>query len=137
MQENQILDLIDAFSLNQISEKEKAILLADIKHEMNNKRYASSLNNLILSKINDLSKGLYKESQYLYPQAFSDNNEIESYPKGSDVINKEEIDKFLEKMSSTTFEGHFFDDTFDAYHPEKNMRADGLGRHRSDFNRQS
>jgi len=134
MQENQILDLIDAFSLNKISDHEKAILLADIKDELNNKKFASNMNKIVLSKINDLSEGFYKESQFLYPQAFADINEIENYPKGSDVINKSEIDQFLDKISSETFEGHFFNDTFDSYHPERNMRADGLPRHRSDFN---
>ena len=41
-----------------------------------------------MSKINDLSSGMYKESQFLYPQEFADINEIQSYPKGADVINK-------------------------------------------------
>ena len=134
MHENQILDFINAFSVNQISDDEKAIIVADVNFELSNKRFASSLPTLVMSKINDLAQGMYKESQYLYPQGFGDFNETESYPKGSDVINKSEIDKFLEKMSSDTFEGNYFDDTFDTYHPERNMRADGVARFRADFN---
>ena len=50
------------------------------------------------------------------------------------MINKKEIDAFLDKMVSDKFKGNFFDDTFEFLHPVEAMEAEGVGRHRSDFN---
>jgi len=130
MRENEILDAIDAITLNKFSDEEKSIILAHILHEQKNTRVAKSLNRLVLEKIAEHSKGV---TEYLsdYAQDF-DNKE--AYPKPFEVLNKDEIDKFLDKMTSEKYDGDFFNDTFEFYHPVANMRAEGVPRHRSDFN---
>lgn len=134
MHESNILDAIDSISLNSLTNEERALVLAFVKSETDNKRFAgSNLNKLILSGINELKLGGYRVSQNI-KDYFQDFSEKSSSPKPFDVINKDEIDKFLEKMTSKKFEGDFFDDTFDFYHPTENLNADGVPRHRSDFN---
>jgi hypothetical protein len=133
MHENKILEAIDSLTLGALSDRDKAVILADINFTLQGKRTASKINDLILSKITDLNKGLYKESQVM-KSYYQDFSEIESWPKAFEVINKNEIDNFLDKMTKKEFEGNYFDDTWDFYHPEANLHADGVARHRSDFN---
>ena len=132
MHESQILDMINSISNNQLSDAEKSIILADVKSELNNLRLAGNPMNTILSKINDLSNGLYKESQAISTY-FQDFSEQEQAEKPFEIKNKDEIDKFLKKMMSEDFEGNVFGDTWEFYHPTENMNADGVPRHRSDF----
>jgi|APCry1669189534_1035231.scaffolds.fasta_scaffold10132_3 hypothetical protein len=133
MHENKILEAIDSLTLGTLSYQQKSAILADVNFSLQGKRTASNINDLILSKVNDLHKGMYKESQIMksYYQDFSEN---ESYPKAFEITNKEEIDKFLNKMLSKEYKGNFFDDTWNFYHPHENLIADGVAKHRSDFN---
>lgn len=130
MRENEILDAIDAITLNKFSDEEKSIILAHILDEQKNTRVAKNLNRLVLEKIAEHSKGV---TEYLDDYA-QNLNTIEAYPKPFEVFNKSDMDKFLDKMTSEKYEGDFFDDTFEFYHPKANMNADGVPRHRSDFN---
>jgi hypothetical protein len=135
MHETQILDTIDSISLGKISFEDKALIVADIKHELSNKRFAGQISSLIMQKIDDLSKGMYKIAQS-EPKIFQDFEDMEAVPKPFDIINKDEIDKFLDKMMSKEpkeTQDSFFGDTWEFYHPTANMVADGVARHRSDF----
>lgn len=133
MRENQILETIDSLTLGTLSDRDKAVILADIQDMFQGQRLASNLYDITLNKISDLKKGMYKESQVMtsYYQDFSEN---QSYPKPFDIINKDEIDKFLEKMSNKDYDGNYFGDTWEFYHPIENLHADGVAKHRSDFN---
>lgn len=136
MLENQILDTIDKISAGTLSNAERSILVADIKSDLSNTRLASSngLINIAMQKLNSLKKGEYEEQ----PKTFQDFSETNSNSTPFKVINQEEIDKFLDKMSnSDTNEDVFFNDTWEFYHPVENMKAEGLPRHRSDFNAKS
>lgn len=136
MLENQILDTIDKISAGTLSNAERSILVADIKSDLSNTRLASSngLINIAMQKLNSLKKGEYEEQ----PKTFQDFSETNSNSTPFKVINQEEIDKFLDKMSnSNTNEDVFFNDTWEFYHPVENMKAEGLPRHRSDFNAKS
>lgn len=134
MFETRILDEIDNVSLGSLSNAEKAIIFADINSELSNNRFASSIQSLILSKINDLTNGLYKEAQ-IVSKDFQDFSETEKYPEAFNIINKDEIDAFLNKMTNKDFKGVYFDGTFEFYHPTENLHADGLPVHRSNYNK--
>ena len=132
MHEDQILNILDSLTLNSLSYDEKAIIVADIKFETSNKRFSNNMTKIVLQKVNDLKSGLYKESQ-IRPDIFQDFSEsVKSKP--FEISNQDDIDLFLEKMSSSDFENSYFDDTWSFYHPTEVMKADGVPRHRSDFN---
>jgi len=133
MHESQIQDIVDSITLNKLSWSEKAIIVADVKNELCNKRLAGNIMSLVLSKVEDLNKGLYKESQSALPKIFQDFSEKEAVSKPFEV-KKDEIDNFLEKMTSKKFDGNVFSDTHDFYHITDVMRAEGVPQHRSDFN---
>jgi|694.fasta_scaffold32572_12 hypothetical protein len=132
MNKGQILDIIDSVALNGLSYNEKALILAEVKYELDNKRFASNVHSLVLDKINDFSKN-NREAQ-IVSKDFQDFSETENYPKAFEITNKEEIDQFLEKMSSKDFEGTYFDDTFEFYHPTDVFRTNESPMHRSNFN---
>lgn len=135
MLEIQILDTIDKISAHTLSNEERSIMVAEIKNELSNKRFASS-NNIIhiaMEKINELKRGEFKEAQ-ISSNTFQDFSESNQSNTPFKTINQEEIDKFLDKMSSEENEDVFFNDTWGFYHPTENMKAEGLPRHRSDFN---
>lgn len=132
MHESQILDILDSLTLNKLQDYEKSIIVADVKNEMSNTRLAGNPISLIMTKLNDLSNGMYKESQAISTY-FQDFSEKESAEKPFEIKNKDEIDAFLEKMQNKKFEGDVFGDTWEFYHPTENMNADGVPRHRSDF----
>ena len=93
MHESQILDVVDSLTLGQLSLNEKAIIVADIKSEISNTRLASNITSLVLEKVNDLSKGLYKESQAL-PKTFQDFSESEGKQKPFEITNQDEIESY-------------------------------------------
>ena len=134
MQEKEILDALESVTQSFYSNEEKALIFAHILDEKTNIKTAKSLNNLVLEKIAEHSKGNFKEAQNTAPKMFQDFSEVEAYPKPFEMINKKEIDAFLDKMVSDKFKGNFFDDTFEFLHPVEAMEAEGVGRHRSDFN---
>lgn len=134
MHETQILDAIDSLTLNSLDYNDKAVLVAFIKSEIGNKRLANNINKKILEKVNELYKGNLKEASN-ESDSFQDFSETSSYSKPFEIINKDDIDKFLDKMTSKNWDGDFFGDTFEFYHPIDNMKADGVPRHRSDFNK--
>jgi len=72
MHESQIQDIVDSITLNKLSWSEKAIIVADVKSELCNTRLAGNIMSLVLSKVEDLNKGLYKESQSALPKIFQD-----------------------------------------------------------------
>jgi hypothetical protein len=133
MNHNNILEAIDSITLGTLSDRDKSVILADVISSNEGKRTASNINNVILYKLEDLNKGLYKESQVMQSY-YQDFSEIEDYPKPFEIINKDEIDDFLDKMLSKDYKGNFFNDTFEFYHPVENLCADGVAKHRSDFN---
>jgi hypothetical protein len=134
MQEKEILDALESVAQSFYSNEEKALLFAHILDEKSNIKTAKSLNHIVLEKIAEHGKGNLKEAQNTAPKMFQDFSEIEEYPKPFEMINKKEIDAFLDKMASDKFKGNFFDDTFEFVHPVEAMEAEGVGRHRSDFN---
>jgi hypothetical protein len=99
-----------------------------------NVKTAKKINNIVLEKLSDYNNGFLKESQAAEPKINQDFSENEAYPKPFEMINKNEINKFLDKMTSKKYEGNFFDDTWDFYHPIEATEAEGVARHRSDFN---
>lgn len=132
MHENQILDLIDSLTLNSLNHEDKSIILAHVKSEYSNNRLAGSLGSMVSEKIDEYEQGFYKEAQQIVSY-FQDYSEKEKYPQPNEIINKSDIDKFLDKMSSKDFEGDLFNDSHEFYHPIENMKAEGVARHRSDF----
>ena len=134
MHESQILEIIDSITLNSLNDNERALVLSFVKHDTENKRFAGGINKIILSYVNELKIGNLREASDI-KDSFQDFSETSAYPKPFDIVNKSEIDKFLDKMTSKKFEGDFFDDTYDFYHPTENMKADGVPRHRSDFSK--
>jgi hypothetical protein len=133
MHESQILDVVDSLTLGQLSLNEKAIIVADIKSEISNTRLASNITSLVLEKVNDLSKGLYKESQAL-PKTFQDFSESEGKQKPFEITNQDEIEKFLDQMMSKEHKDEYFNDTWDFYHPTEPMFYPGETKHRSNYN---
>lgn len=134
MQEREILDALEAVTLNNFSDEDKSVIFAHIINEQKNVRTAKSLNKVVLEKVADFVSGSLKEAQNTSPKTFQDFSEIEAYPGPFEIINKKEIDDYLEKMTSKEWDGDYFDDTFEFYHPKENMSANGVARHRSDFN---
>jgi hypothetical protein len=134
MQEKEILDALESVAQSFYSNEEKALIFAHVLDEKTNIKTAKSLNRIVLEKIAEYSKGDLREAQNTAPKMFQDFSEIEEYPKPFEMINKKEIDAFLDKMTSNKFEGNFFDDTFGFVHPVETMEAEGVARHRSDFN---
>ena len=135
MHESQILDMVDSLTMGTLSFDEKAIIVADVKSELTGKRLANNTTALILEKVNDLSKGLYKEAQSL-PKTFQDFSEHSDNSEPFAITNQEEIDEFLEKMISDKADNTpeaFFGDTWEFYHPVENMNIPGVPRFRSDF----
>ena len=135
MHESQILDMVEALTMDSLSLREKAVIVADVKSELSGKRLANSAVSLILEKINDLSNGSYREAQAL-PKVFQDFSEHSDNSKPFVITNQDEIDEFLEKMISKNAEStpeEFFGDTYDFYHPVDNMNVPGVPRFRSDF----
>jgi hypothetical protein len=135
MHESQILDLVDSLTMDALSLDEKAIIVADVKSELIGTRLAGNVSALVLQKVNDLSKGLYKESQAL-PKTFQDFSEHSDNSKPFAITNQDEIDEFLEKMISDEADNTpeaFFGDTWEFYHPVANMNIPGVPRFRSDF----
>ena len=135
MHESQILDMVDSLTMNSLSLEEKAIIVADVKSELTNTRLASNTTKLILEKVNDLSKGLYKEAQAL-PKTSQDFSETSDNSKPFEVTNLEEIHEYLDKMASKTPDENtesWFGDTWEFYHPIENMNIPGVPRSRSDF----
>jgi hypothetical protein len=133
MHESQILDLIDSLTFGTLSHEDKSIVLAHVQGELSNTRTASKLSSVVSEKLDEYNNGQYKVAQKLSTY-FQDYSETGSYPQPNEIINKSEIDKFLDKMASTEYEGDYFDDLYSFYHPHENMQADGVPRHRSDFN---
>ena len=130
--------MVESLTMGALTLEEKAVIVADVKSELGFTRLAQSTTSLILQKINDLSNGLYKESQAL-PKVFQDFSEHADNDTPFAVTNQEEIDEFLEKMMSkkpSDTPEAYFGDTWEFYHPTANMVADGLPTHRSDFNTQ-
>lgn len=134
MHENQILDIVESVTLNNLSLREKSLIVADVKNEISNTRLAGNITSLVLSKINDLSKGMYRESQATLPKIFQDFSESEGEQKPFEIRNTDEIGDFLNKMTEKKFDGDVFSDTYPFYHPTDVMRAEGNPQHRSDFN---
>jgi len=135
MHESQILDIVESLTMGALSLDEKAIIVADVKSELSGTRLANNTTSLILEKINDLSKGLYREAQAL-PKVFQDFSEHSDNSKPFVITNQEEIDEFLEKMISKDADNSpeaFFGDTWEFYHPIENMNVPGVPRHRADF----
>jgi hypothetical protein len=133
MQETEILNALDKITLNSFSDDEKSIILAHVVGDKNIKT-ANNLNRVLLQKIAEYSGGAYEESGNT-KKNFQDFSETGPYPSPFVISNKKEIDAFLDKMmGKEDWEGDFFDDTFEFYHPKENMNADGVPRHRSDFN---
>jgi len=97
MHESQILDIVESLTMGALSLDEKAIIVADVKSELSGTRLANNTTSLILEKINDLSKGLYREAQAL-PKVFQDFSEHSDNSKPFVITNQEEIDEFLEKF---------------------------------------
>lgn len=138
MHESQILDIVESLTMNTLSLDEKAIIVADVKSEITNKRLAGSTTSLILEKINDLGKGFYKEAQAL-PKTFQDFSETSDNSTPFAITNMDEINEFLDKMASKKPEENvesWFGDTWEFYHPIENMNVPGVPRHRADFNTQ-
>jgi hypothetical protein len=132
MQENQILDLIDSLTFGTLPDEDKSIILAHVQNEMSGKRFASKLSSVVSEKIDEYDTGNFRVAQEL-PTYFQDFSGTESYPQPNEIINKSDIDKFLEKMSSKENNDKYFGDTYEFYHPTENMKADGVAMHRSDF----
>ena len=63
MHESQILDIVESLTMGALSLDEKAIIVADVKSELSGTRLANNTTSLILEKINDLSKGLYRDRE--------------------------------------------------------------------------
>lgn len=133
MHERQILETIDKITLNTLSDEERSILVAFVANDLENKRVAGSINQIIMTRLNEMKTGNMKIAE-AEPKIFQDFSETKAYPAPNVIVNKDEIDAFLEKMTSKEFDGNYFDDTFDFYHPTENMTAKGQPRHRSDFN---
>lgn len=131
MNEIEVLNTIDSISLGEIDDEGKAIILADVMHKIKNKKTAS-IKKTTLERYADYLEGGYNEATKI-DTYFQDFSETGDYPKAFDVINKNEIDKFLNKMLSRNYEGNYFDDTWDFYHPFDNMNANGVPRNRADF----
>ncbi len=132
MHESQILDIIDSVTLGKLSLEEKSIILADVHHEISNKRFAGNAFNVVLAKINDSTQGSYREALKA-PDSFQDFTEESEIGKPFEIKNKDEIDQFLDKMMSEDFNPEYFNDTWEFYHPSDVMKSEGLPRHRSDF----
>jgi hypothetical protein len=130
MHESHILDLIDSITFSKLNDEEKSIVLAAIKDDEKTIKTANS----IMDKLNGLYKGDYKIAENT--KIFQDFSETSDYPNPMVIINKDEIDKFLDKMTSKTYKGDLFGDNYDFYHPAANMFADGLPKFRADFNQQ-
>ena len=138
MHEGQILDMVESLTLGTLTLEEKAVIVADVKSELGFTRLAQNTASLILQKVNDLSNGLYKESQAL-PKVFQDFSGHADNDTPFAVTNQKEIYEFLEKMLSEEQKNTpeaYFGDTWGFYHPVENMVADGLPTHRSNFNTQ-
>ena len=131
MNESKILDTINAITLGKLSFEEQAIIVADIKSTMYGKRFAGNINELVMSKINDMTHGLYKESNVA--TSFQDFNEVGEMHGPMTVFGIDQIHKFLDKMVSTKYEGEYFQDEWPFYHPVENFTPDGVPRHYSDF----
>jgi len=139
MHENQILDMVESLTLGTLTLEEKAIIVADVKSEIGFTRLAHNATSLILKKIDDMSNGMYRESQAL-PKVFQDFSGHADNSKPFAITNQKEIDEFLEKMMSSKAENTpeaFFGDTWEFYHPVSNMVAEGLPTFRADFVTQS
>ena len=138
MYEKEILDVIETITLNRLSNDEKALVLAHVCDSQRKVKTAQNLQKTILGVLEDHAQGLLKESQHDFPttspKAFQDFSENMPYAKPFEILNKKEIDDYLDKMSSKEWDGNYFDDTWDFYHPVANMTPNGVGRHRSDFN---
>lgn len=136
MHEGQILNIIETITFGDLNDQEKSIIVADVKSELSGTRLAGSISALVLQKINDLRNGMYKESQ-IQPNIPGGENEPEHGMTPFEITNQDEIDKFLEKMSNKDFKGDAFGDTWEYWHPTENMYAEGLPKHRSNFNVQN
>jgi hypothetical protein len=134
MQERDILNALDAVTLNNFSDSEKSIIFAHILSEKGNIKTAGNLNKIVLEKVADYAKGSYQESGTT-AKSFQDFSGGGAYPEPFSIVNKTAIDQFLDKMmGKEEWDGDYFDDTFEFYHPKENMQAKGVPQHRSDFN---
>jgi hypothetical protein len=134
MREKEILDQLESITQNFYNHEEKAVIFAHILDERSNIRTASGLERTVFEKIAEHGRGGMREAQNTAPKISENPIETSLYPKPFEIINKNEIDAFLEKMTSSKFKGDYFGDTFDSEHPTQVMNPEGVGRHRSDFN---
>ena len=132
MQESQIIDLIDSLTFGTLPIEDKSIILAHVQDSIGGTRLASKLSTVVSQTIDDYEKGNLRIAQQISTY-FQDFSEIKDYPQPNEIINKADIDKFLDKMASKEYDGDYFADCFEFYHPTENFKADGVPVHRSDF----
>lgn len=124
MTADRILDKIESVTSGTLSTREKALVIASINSNDFVGKTTTAQIKEILRVVNAVASGDYVES----------SSQSEKMP----IINQEEIDKYIEKMTggseSDAQTEDFFDDTFEEAHPMNVFEVDGYGRHRSDFN---
>ena len=127
MYEDKIVDTIDALMAKNFSAEEKAIIFAHVIADKDH-----NVTNNVLNKISEFAKGNMRVAQAL-PVIADDPTEPYKTSEPFEILNQDDIDKFLEKMMSKKWEGDFFDDTYESRHPSDVMKLEGHPRIKWDF----
>lgn len=136
MKPEDILQQIEETTEYSLGLEEKSMVFAAVVDIMNNTRLASSsLKSTIINVVNDLNAGNYKiASQEIGKDIFQDFSIENEIPEPFSIINKKEVDEFLDKMAeSDTEKANYFNDTWEFYHPTDVFEPENLPKKRYDF----